>query len=105
MRLFLIALTLALPLALASCGEDKPQGSSSAGKQIFVSNCESCHTLSDAGSQGVAGPSLDGLSLSKEQVLSQVTNGGGGMPAFAGTLSERQIDQVAEYVSSASGGN
>jgi mono/diheme cytochrome c family protein len=31
-------------------------------------------------------------------VIGQVTNGGGGMPAFKGTLSTRQIDDVATFV-------
>lgn len=104
MRTFLTAIALVLPLSLSACGQDKPQADSQ-GKQIFISNCDSCHTLSDSGSQGVAGPNLDTLAPSKEQVVSQVTNGGGGMPAFAGTLSEQQIQQVADYVSSAAGGN
>ena len=33
-----------------------------------------------------------------EQVRAQVTNGGGGMPAFKDTLSEQQISDVAAYV-------
>jgi mono/diheme cytochrome c family protein len=31
-------------------------------------------------------------------VLGQVTNGGGGMPAFKGQLSSKQITDVATYV-------
>ena len=33
-----------------------------------------------------------------DAVRAQVTNGGGGMPAFKGTLSEQQIEDVASYV-------
>jgi mono/diheme cytochrome c family protein len=33
----------------------------------------------------------------------QVTNGGGGMPAFGGRLSANQIDAVATYVASSAG--
>jgi mono/diheme cytochrome c family protein len=32
-----------------------------------------------------------------------VTNGGGGMPAFGGTLSEEEIGNVAEFVSTWAG--
>jgi mono/diheme cytochrome c family protein len=32
-----------------------------------------------------------------------VTNGGGGMPAFGGRLTSRQIDAIATYVSSSAG--
>jgi mono/diheme cytochrome c family protein len=33
----------------------------------------------------------------------QVTNGGGGMPAFGGRLSTAQINAVAAYVSASAG--
>jgi mono/diheme cytochrome c family protein len=36
-------------------------------------------------------------------VVHQVTNGGGGMPAFGSQLSKTQIQSVAKYVSSAAG--
>jgi mono/diheme cytochrome c family protein len=33
----------------------------------------------------------------------QVTNGGGGMPAFGGRLTKAQIDAVAAYVAASAG--
>ena len=36
-------------------------------------------------------------------VVTQVTNGGGVMPAFGGKLSAAQIQAVAKYVSSSAG--
>jgi mono/diheme cytochrome c family protein len=36
-------------------------------------------------------------------VVQQVTNGGGGMPAFQGTLSEQQIQDVAAFVVASEG--
>jgi mono/diheme cytochrome c family protein len=36
-------------------------------------------------------------------VQRQVTNGGGGMPAFGGRLTKAQIDAVAKYVASVAG--
>ena len=33
-----------------------------------------------------------------ERVRAQITNGGGGMPAFSGTLSEQQIADTTAYV-------
>ena len=38
-----------------------------------------------------------------ELVVDRVTNGFGGMPSFAETLSEEQIQDVAAYVSSVAG--
>ena len=82
------------------------QGDPVAGKEIFLgtSGCAGCHTLADAGSTGTIGPNLDGLKPSHDAVVAQVTNGGGGMPAFGDSLSEEQIQDVAAYVSSATQG-
>jgi mono/diheme cytochrome c family protein len=74
------------------------------GQALFVENCGSCHTLSDAGTSGSVGPSLDGAGLSPEAVTAIVNGGSGSMPSFSGTLDEAQIDAIAAYVSSASGG-
>jgi mono/diheme cytochrome c family protein len=74
-----------------------------AGKQVFTSNCSSCHTLKDAGAQGNVGPNLDQLKPQLAVVKKQVTNGGAAMPAFKGTLSDKQINAVAQYVSSVAG--
>ena len=78
-------------------------GSEPAGKVIFTTNCASCHTLADAGATGTVGPDLDALKPAQDVVAEQVTNGGGAMPAFGGTLTEEQITEVAAYVSAAAG--
>jgi mono/diheme cytochrome c family protein len=74
------------------------------GQALFVENCGSCHTLSDAGTSGSVGPSLDGAGVSADEVTAIVGAGSGSMPSFSGTLDEAQISAIAEYVSSASGG-
>ena len=73
------------------------------GKDIFTANCGSCHTLKDAGTSGTVGPNLDQLKPDEARVQRQVTNGGGAMPAFKGTLTPAQITAVAKYVSSVAG--
>jgi mono/diheme cytochrome c family protein len=80
-------------------------GDPAAGKEVFLgaAACGGCHTLADAGSTGSIGPDLDAVKPSAEKVVTQVTNGGGGMPAFGDQLSEQQIQDVAAYVSSAAG--
>jgi mono/diheme cytochrome c family protein len=70
---------------------------------VFEQNCASCHTLAAAGSSGTVGPNLDQLKPSDALVTKQVTNGGGGMPAFGSQLSKGQIASVAKYVSSVAG--
>jgi len=76
---------------------------SASGKAIFSQNCATCHTLADANASGNVGPNLDQLKPSKAQVQQQVENGGGGMPAFHGRLSQQQIAAVASYVASVAG--
>ena len=79
-------------------------GNPTAGKAVFTSaGCASCHTLKDAGSTGNVGPNLDQLKPPFAAVKLQVENGGGPMPAFKGTLTPTQIDDVSAYVSSVAG--
>lgn len=82
------------------------QGDPVAGKEVFVGSagCGGCHTLSDAGTTGQVGPDLDAAKPTYDKVVTQVTNGGGGMPPFKDTLTEEQIQDVAAYVSSVTQG-
>jgi alcohol dehydrogenase (cytochrome c)/quinohemoprotein ethanol dehydrogenase len=69
-----------------------------AGKEVFAENCSVCHGATGHGGNG--GPDLRTMPKAKEQkgAEEQVTNGGGGMPPFKGTLSEEEIANVAAYV-------
>jgi glucose dehydrogenase len=79
------------------------ESGNAAGKTVFSSNCASCHTLADADAHGNVGPNLDDLKPDESTVEQQVRNGGGGMPAFDGRLSDAQITAVSKYVSSVAG--
>jgi mono/diheme cytochrome c family protein len=80
------------------------EGDPAAGKEVFASaGCGSCHTLSDAGATGTVGPNLDESSVDFAAAQDQIANGGGGMQAYSGTLSEEEIANVAAYVVSARG--
>jgi mono/diheme cytochrome c family protein len=125
-RIAALLLGLALALALAACGGDDGgeasapppppppaetettetgTGAAADGAAVFASaGCGGCHTLAAAGSSGSVGPTLDGADLTVEAVASQVRNGGGAMPAFDDSLSEDEIQAVAEFVSEASAG-
>lgn len=95
------------PPAEPAPGEPPPpgsQGDAAAGKGVFVTNCGACHTFADAGTTGTVGPDLDTLAPSFDAAVEQVTNGGGAMPPFKDSLSEKQIQDVAAYVSSAAQG-
>jgi mono/diheme cytochrome c family protein len=80
-------------------GGGEVKGDAAAGKAIFDDQgCGGCHTLADAGTSGSIGPDLDDLKPSYDAVVQQVTDGGGGMPAFKDQLSEKQIQDVSAYV-------
>jgi mono/diheme cytochrome c family protein len=86
-----------------STGAGGTQQANAQGKQIFTQNCGACHTLKDAKTTGTIGPNLDQLQPDQATVQTQVTNGGGAMPAFKGTLKPAQIQAVSQYVSSVAG--
>jgi alcohol dehydrogenase (cytochrome c) len=69
-----------------------------AGSEVFADNCSICHGATGHGGNG--GPDLTTMPLAKTEagVVKQVTNGGGGMPAFKGQLSGEEIGDVAAYV-------
>jgi alcohol dehydrogenase (cytochrome c) len=73
-------------------------GNAAAGTTIFAQNCSSCHGATGHGGNG--GPDLTSIPSAKnfQTVMRQVTNGGPGMPAFKGTLTQTQIRDVATYV-------
>jgi outer membrane protein assembly factor BamB/cytochrome c5 len=88
----------------AEAGGGEEGGSTlAAGEATFDQTCSSCHTLAAAGSSGTVGPNLDELKPNQALVEKQVTNGGGGMPAFGGSLSKEEIKNVAEFVSTWAG--
>lgn len=90
------------------------------GKELFETNCGTCHTLAAAGTEGNFGPNLDVLLYPqgpptdesaetgvKQRVLAAVENGidgaqtPGRMPP--GILTGEQASQVAEFVASVGG--
>jgi mono/diheme cytochrome c family protein len=83
------------------------------GKDLFVTNCGACHTLAEAGTDGVIGPDLDELlappsasapdpATIKPRVLSAINNGvGGRMPK--GVVSGQQAEEVATFVGQVAG--
>ena len=74
-------------------------GDATAGKAVFGSaGCSGCHTLADAHATGTVGPNLDQLKPALAKIIHQVNVGGGPMPAFKGSLSVKQIADVAAFV-------
>jgi mono/diheme cytochrome c family protein len=77
-------------------GTGKPD--TAAGRKVFADNCSVCHGADGHGGNG--GPDLTSIPTAKQMavVVKQVENGGGGMPAFKGTLSQQDIENVSAYV-------
>lgn len=75
------------------------------GKQLFIENCKSCHTLAAVQAHGVTGPNLDELGgLDRQRVLNAIKKGGSGsgrMPP--GLLEGEDADAVATYVANVAG--
>ncbi len=83
------------------------------GKELFVTNCGSCHTLYKAGTDGVVGPNLDELLAPPSptppdpetiypRVEAAVLNGiAGRMPQ--GILTGPQAVEVSEFVAQVAG--
>jgi mono/diheme cytochrome c family protein len=78
--------------------EAMAEGNAEAGEVVFSENCSVCHGATGHGGNG--GPDLTTMPKAQEiaSAEEQVTNGGGGMPPFGGTLSEEEISNVAAYV-------
>jgi cytochrome c551 len=83
----------------------EPTAKEEKGKELFIQNCKSCHTLAAVQAHGVTGPNLDQLApLDKQRVLNAIKIGGTGtgrMPP--GLLSGEDADAVATYVSEVAG--
>ncbi|HET7418547.1 MAG TPA: PQQ-binding-like beta-propeller repeat protein [Solirubrobacterales bacterium] len=78
--------------------EESSGGNAAAGKMVFDENCSVCHGATGHGGNG--GPDLTTQPKAKSLngSIEQVTEGGGGMPAFAELLSTKEIEDVAAYV-------
>ncbi|RDW20028.1 quinonprotein alcohol dehydrogenase [Oceanobacillus arenosus] len=75
------------------------EGKTANGLAVYENNCLACHGTE--GANGHNGPNLQksDVASSKEDVISRVKAGGETMPAFEGTLTEEEINDVASYIS------
>ena len=84
----------------ASQADEQPlDAETEKGRELFVSNCGTCHTLDAAGTQGSIGPNLDEAQVDEAEVLQVIEQGGrgsGNMPANLVTGEDAQA--VAKFV-------
>lgn len=83
----------------AHAEDAKPSDTIAAGRDLFNTwSCSACHTLADAGSSGSVGPDLDNPDLTRDAIVSRITNGSGPMPSFGGQISAADIGKLADYI-------
>ena len=69
------------------------------GALVFqVKQCRNCHSLGDTGGQ--RGPALDSFAvrLTQDQLIRQVIQGGGNMPAYGNTLSPAETTALVAFL-------
>lgn len=79
----------------SSAGSSSSSSSNSGAKAIFEKSCSQCH---GENLQGKVGPNLQqiGSKMSKKQILGQIKNGGGGMPA--NVITGQKAKKVATWL-------
>ena len=93
------AATTTAPTTTATSTTSTAAGDPVAGKAVFATaGCSGCHTLKAANATGTIGPNLDDLKPALAKIVHQVEVGGGPMPAFKGSLTAKQISDVAAFV-------
>ena len=69
------------------------------GALVFQSKqCHNCHSIGDIG--GKRGPALDAVAvrLTKDQLIRQVLQGGGNMPAYGKNLSPPEVNALVRFL-------
>jgi mono/diheme cytochrome c family protein len=84
--------------SVAGTGAEAEQPGAEDPESLFAATCGSCHVFTPAGTSGTVGPNLDESTVTVEQAVQQISQGGGGMPPFEGQLTEDQIQALAEYI-------
>ena len=87
----------AKPLTGEIVGNVSPEAKT--GSELFYSKaCINCHTISGHG--GMRGPDLTdvGSRLTEEDMTIMIVNGGGNMPAFGGTLTDKELNALVSFL-------
>ena len=103
-RWFAVALMLVLTIP-AAADKHKSKGNAKQGQEVFETKCSICHNADST--EKKIGPGLKGIKDGKlpsgkdatdENLLDNINNGGGGMPAFEKLLTDEEKADVIAYV-------
>ena len=120
----LVALLLVIVIPLWAFNRDGSESSSpekvaasdEAARQLFETNCGTCHTLARAGSDGIVGPNLDdrlaaagpaadaaAVEATQQRVMTAIEQGVGDGAMPAGILEGSNAETVANFVARVAG--
>jgi ubiquinol-cytochrome c reductase cytochrome b subunit len=73
--------------------------------QLQYAQCRNCHSIGGEG--GKRGPALDDVAtrLNWDQLVRQIQQGGGNMPAYGKSLSSAETEALAAFLSTLDGGH
>lgn len=94
------------PVQTPAPGEEANGGNEAGGGSVaaeeaeglYRQHCLTCHGDNREGRGGNTNISKVGSRLSQEEIMAKITDGGNGMPAFAGQLSDGEINTLAEWL-------
>ena len=120
----LVALLLVIVIPLWAFNRDGSESSSpekvaasdEAARQLFATNCGTCHTLDRAGTDGVVGPNLDerlasagpaldsaAVDATQQRVMTAIQQGVGNGAMPAGILEGSNAETVSNFVARVAG--
>ncbi len=67
-------------------------------RPIYEGNCLACHGTDLAGGGGFPGLQQVGAQMSEEEIADRINNGGNGMPAFKGVLTDEEIATLTQWL-------
>ena len=120
----LVALLLVIVIPLWAFNRDGSESSSpekvaasdEAARELFATNCGTCHTLARAGTDGVVGPDLDerlasagpaadaaAVEATQQRVMTAIQQGVGDVAMPAGILEGSNAETVSNFVARVAG--
>jgi mono/diheme cytochrome c family protein len=80
--------------------DETPEVDLSVASVLYADNCRACH---GAGGEGGAGPGLQDLNLSEDELTSIIADGKGSMPGFGGAFSDSEIEGLVALTATLAG--